>query len=123
MWLFTRHGFFSVVELDGNKHFVAVRARAKGHLEALKAKYPDHLGNSAILKSGVTRDYGYRMIISKAAWIVLAQLLASDVDYGNFKDAVSARAARIEGGEAYGDALHEVWREMVAFQNVIKDRT
>ena len=53
MWLFTKHGFFSAVcaRQGSGKHGqpvdpgrIMVRARVRGHPEALKARFPDLLG-------------------------------------------------------------------------------
>jgi len=53
MWIFTKHGFFSAVcarQGDG-KHGqpvdhdrIMVRARVRSHLEALKKRFPERLG-------------------------------------------------------------------------------
>ena len=56
-----------------------VRARVCGHLEALKARFPDLLGGCEILDSGGT-DYAYRLFVAKPAWMQVVAELADDGD-------------------------------------------
>lgn len=114
MWIFTKYGFFSVVsarEGDGrhanpvDPDRVMVRARMRGHLESLKAAFPDELGEVAIHESLQT-DYRYRLIVDKAAWVQVMASLAMNLDYDNFKN----EASTIQGpGSPYVEALHDVW--------------
>ena len=70
MWIFTRHGFFSAVcarQGDG-KHGqpvdpdrIMVRARVRGHLESLKKRFANPLGECEIQKS-IGTDYAYPAI-------------------------------------------------------------
>lgn len=116
MWLFTKYGFYSAVcarrgtgepgqPLDPSR--VMVRARLPEHLEALKARFPDVLGDSPVVESADT-DYACRIFVDTAAWARVVSDLANDIDYGNFKSAV----ARHQGANAYEHALHEVWSAM-----------
>ena len=73
MWIFTKHGFFSAVcarQGDG-KHGqpvdpdrIMVRARVRGHLEALKKRFPDLLGECEIQESAGT-DYAFRLFVAE----------------------------------------------------------
>ena len=122
MWLFTKHGFFSAVcarqgsgkqgqPVDRSR--IMVRARVRGHLEALKARFPEPLGDCEILDSGGT-DYAYRLFVAKPAWMQVVAELAEETDYDNFKSEV----ARHQGaaGEDYEHALHDVWGVMYRLQ-------
>ena len=122
MWIFTRYGFFSAVcARQGEGHYgapvdpdrIMVRARARAHLEALLARFPDQLGSCEIRESSAT-DYAFRILVSKSAWSDVMAELARDIDYGNFKSEV----ARHQGsaGAAYEDTLHEVWGTMLRLQ-------
>jgi hypothetical protein len=122
MWLFTTHGFFSVVcarQGDGrhsqpvDETRVMVRARVRGHLEALKRRFPELLGAAGIETFAGT-DYAYRLFAPKAVWVSVAAALAGDLDYDNFKDEVG----RVQGsvGSAYEAALHHVWEVMYGLQ-------
>jgi hypothetical protein len=122
MWLFTKHGFFSAVcarQGDGRHGHpvdparIMVRARVRGHLEALKQRFPELLGQCGIQESTGT-DYAYRLFVAKPEWSQVLAGLAEETNYDNFKDEV----ARHQGkkGAAYGHALHEVWAVMYRLQ-------
>jgi len=73
MWIFTKQGFFSAVcARKGNgKHGqpvdpdrIMVRARVRGHLEALMKRFPDLLGESEI-QEFVGTDYAFRVFVQK----------------------------------------------------------
>jgi hypothetical protein len=115
MWIFTKHGFFSVVcarngngehgqPVDPNR--MMVRGRLRSHLDALKRRFPSLLGQFEI-QEFVGTDYPFRIFVSKAAWIKVLSELANETDYDNFKSEV----ARYQGrkGAAYRDALHDIW--------------
>jgi hypothetical protein len=122
MWLFTKHGFFSAAcarQGDG-KHGqpvdpdrIMVRARVRGHLEALKKRFPDLLGRCEIRGFAGT-DSSYRLFVQKPAWAQVLAGLAEETDYDDFMSEV----ARFQGrdGAAYERSLHEVWSAMYRLQ-------
>jgi hypothetical protein len=122
MWIFTRHGFFSAVcarQGDG-KHGqpvdpdrMMVRARVRGHLEALKKRFADLLGECEIYESAGT-DYAYRLFVQKSAWMQVLAGLGEETDYDNFKSEVARHQGRV--GAAYEHSLHEVWSVMNRLQ-------
>ena len=122
MWLFTKHGFFSAVcarQGDG-KHGkpvdidrIMVRARIRGHLEALNKRFPDVLGDCDIQESAGT-DYAYRLFVPKSSWSQVVAGLAEETDYDNFKDEVTRQQGK--EGAAYEHSLHEVWSVMHRLQ-------
>ena len=107
MWVMTRFGFFSTCRAHtrGVPHpnLMMMRARKRQHLQALKKAYPFI---KAGIKSGGGTDYPYRIYITTAHWRRLAELLADDVDYTNFKSA--ARDTRPNDTQ-YNEFLHSVW--------------
>ena len=124
MWMFTRHGFVSVVRAGkgpadpetGRGGWASgelgddlmVRARRREHLEAIFA------GKDVTILETFMRDYRFRVIIAPIAWATIAARLALEIDYGNFK----SEAARVNGYEdGYVDALHDVWRSHAGFQD------
>lgn len=122
MWIFTKHGFFSAVcarQGDGkhgqpvDKDRTMVRTRIRGHLEALKKRFPDLLGECEILESAGT-DYAYRIFVPKSAWTQVVGGLAEETDYDNFKSEVARPQGR--AGAAYEHSLHEVWSVMHRLQ-------
>jgi hypothetical protein len=58
--------------------------------------------------SDESRDYRWRMSISKADWIRLAARLAEAVDYSNFKNAVHDQPDQGNKGRAYLAAVLQV---------------
>jgi hypothetical protein len=117
MWLFTRYGFFSIAcasQADGavDPQTVMVRARRKAHLQKLQSRF--QLIAPAEIVTLPERDYRYRLIVPKAAWVAVSAELAEEQDWSNFKD----EAARFQGtsGADYICALHAVWDVMYSIQ-------
>jgi hypothetical protein len=122
MWVFTKHGFFSAVcaRQGSGKHGqpldparLMVRARVRGHLEALKKQFPDLVGQCDIQEFGGS-DYAFRIFVDKLVWSQVLSKLAEETDYDNFKSEV----ARYQGhaGAAYERSLHDVWSVMYKLQ-------
>jgi len=122
MWIFTKHGFFSAVcarqgsgkhgqPVDPNR--IMVRARVRAHLEALKRRFPDLLGQCEVQEFAGT-DYAFRIFVAKPVWSQVLAGLAEETDYDNFKSEV-ARHQR-KAGAAYWHSLHEVWSVMYKLQ-------
>ena len=122
MWLFTKYGFYSAVcarvgdgrqgqPVDADR--IMVRARLRSHLEALKARFGDVLGDCNI-KEYMGTDYAFRMFVGKKAWSDTVKALADEIDYDNFKSKVAAHQG--DRGSAYERALHEVWSVMYSLQ-------
>jgi len=89
-----------------------VRARMRGHLEALKGHFPALFAGCEIRESAGT-DYTYRIFVAKPAWAEIVAALAAETDYDNFKSDV---ASRRRAGAAYERALHDVWSVMNRLQ-------
>ena len=122
MWIFTKHGFFSAVcARKGNGNHgqpvdpdrMMVRARVREHLEALKKRFPDLLGECDIMESPST-DYAFRLFVQKSAWMQVSSGLAEETDYDNFKSEVARHQGK--AGAAYEHSLHEVWSVMNRLQ-------
>lgn len=122
MWLFTKYGFVSAVcarkgdgrygqPLDPDR--VMVRGRLRSHLEALKKRFPERLGDCEVLESDDT-DYAFRLFVGKAAWVQVVAAPAQETNYDNFKSEVQ----RYQGhaGAAYERSLHDVWSVMRRLQ-------
>ena len=122
MWVFTKHGFFSAVcarqgsggytqPVDPNR--IMVRARVRGHLEALIKLFPDLLGGCEIQEFAGT-DYAFRFFVEKPAWAQALARLAEQTDYDNFKSEVARHQGK--AGAAYERSLHDVWSVMHKLQ-------
>lgn len=122
MWIFTRHGFFSAVcARQGNGKYdqpvdpsrIMVRARVRSHLDYLKERFPELLGECDIQDSADT-DYAFRIFIQKSLWMQVVAELANETDYDNFKSEVANHQG--PAGAAYEHSLHSVWSVMNKLQ-------
>jgi hypothetical protein len=122
IWIFTKHGFYSAVcARNGNGSHnqpvdpdrIMVRARVRDHLEALKSRFPELLGQCEIWEDAGT-DYAFRLFVPKSTWTKVVMELAEETDYDNFK----SKVARHQGhaGAAYERSLHDVWSVMNRLQ-------
>jgi hypothetical protein len=106
MWILTTRGFYSIVERDGR---LCVRVRVEGDLARLRELMPA-LG--PVIK-GAGSDYPFRAFISPEAFAAALPLLAAEITYPNFKDAV-ARAQGAERAAVYG----HVWQDLMDLEAV-----
>lgn len=122
MWIFTKYGFYSAVcaRQGGGGHGEAVdpdrimvRARVRGHLEALKRRFPQLVGDGEILASAGT-DYAFRLFVRKPAWAKVVAAMVEETDYDNFKSQVARQKGPADA--AYENSLHEVWEVMHRLQ-------
>jgi hypothetical protein len=122
MWIFTKHGFFSTVcARQGNGRHrqpvdperMMVRARVRSHLESLKQRFADLIGDFEIQESTGT-DYAFRLFVPKAAWMQVLSALGDEIDYDNFKSEVARHLG--PAGVHYEHALHDVWSVMHELQ-------
>lgn len=117
MWLFTRYGFFSVTRSRQEPEKLQIRARAKEDLEKLVdfaggfGWYPgEHF--SEIIETPAA-DYRYRMLCVPSQWAAMAEMLAFDIDYPNFKDEITdPKRHRLYA---------QVWGVMLALQRPVMD--
>jgi hypothetical protein len=106
MWLFTKRGFYSIVQKKGGEFHI--RARMKQDLENLK--------DLAEIKRQVilTRDadYRYRLVVNQVEVVAALMALAQDIDYSNFKNCIAADSYQ----RKKLPALHEIWGLMAGLQ-------
>jgi hypothetical protein len=76
MWVFTKHGFFSVVcarqgcGKPGQTVYperMMIRARVRGHLEALQQRFPE-LPRQSDIQEFADSDYAFRIFVGKSLW-------------------------------------------------------
>lgn len=110
MWLITTFGFFSVVAKPGDAeaNMLTVRARVRGDLEALRARYLPTMQPIVESKGG---DYRYRARAPRAAVASAVALAIEGIDYSNVKAEV-----RQTQGAARESVLHDVWHALYALQ-------
>jgi hypothetical protein len=87
MWLFTKHGFFSVVTTEKfEENMIQIRARRRVDLVDLLSNAPSSVssGMHTIIESR-NSDYPFRIIVTRATWETIAVWLAEGINYHNFK--------------------------------------
>jgi hypothetical protein len=89
-----------------------IRARCEKDIKDLFNRYRDKCPSMRKPTSDDTRDYRYRLSISRRDWVKLATELASEVDYSNFKNAIHKRSDQDNKSHPY---LH-IWPIMHALQ-------
>jgi hypothetical protein len=108
MWLFTQHGFYSVVADRQQAGRFLVRARVRGDLENLLsvAKL------TATIVETRNADYRHRLSVDAAGLATVMAALAHTVDYPNFK----GRIGQLPDQRAKLDAYHKVWATVAKLQ-------
>lgn len=101
MWTMTTRGFYSVVAHRDDPARVLVRARCERDLLALGDLLPD-----AQPTHTPDADYHWRFECTKAQWAGALAVMAGEVDYPNFKAAVTDRA--------HHRAYLEVWHALLS---------
>ena len=97
MWVFTNHGFYSIVKiLDTNPQEFWIRSRRKEHLTT-------YFSEERIIYSHAT-DYQYRVTINKEELIDIFTHLPEEINYTNFKDSIHDKELK--------DAAHYVWHDI-----------
>jgi hypothetical protein len=107
MWLFTQHGFYSIVQATDKEgrampEFVAIRGRVRSHLANLTTTFAM---NQKIIHTP-DADYAYRLIAPRSQFEALCYVLAREVDYPNFK----GRCHKKYGNNSkYTQLLSRIW--------------
>ncbi len=112
MWIACVDGFFSTVIDKMEPGRMLIRARCEKDIKNLYNRYRDKCPSMRKPTSDDTRDYRYRISISKRDWVKLAGLLAAAVGYPNFKAEIHQRPDQANKGQAYA----EVWATMHRLQ-------
>ncbi|MGA8482217.1 MAG: hypothetical protein WB696_29965 [Chthoniobacterales bacterium] len=119
MWIACVDGFFSTVMDKMEPGRMLIRARCEKDIKNLFNRYRDKCPSMREPTSDDTRDYRYRLSISKRDWVKLAAELASKVDYPNFKSAVHDRPDQDNKSRPY----LQIWAIMHALQVEKTDAT
>ena len=121
MWLQTTYGFYSVIEHRDDIDTLMVRARSRDDLVALcdevaagiRRDYNKGDAEGFDTESIVytpDADYAYRLVVPRKAWMEVSLRLMADIDYPNFKNAVSERDP--ERANLY----HDLWLSLLSIQ-------
>ena len=101
IWLFTEKGFYSVVTTDLGGDYM-IRGRVLADLEAL-LPILEPFGRSRSVIVSESADYRYRLVVDTDEWLRIAEVLAAELDYTNFKNRIAARNPR------RASAYHRIW--------------
>ena len=89
-----------------------VRGRSKDHLQNLRDRFP--VIADAEIVTIADRDYRYRLILPKCAWVPILAEMAEEQEWSNFKNQTAAHQGK--EGASYARALHHVWQIMYRLQ-------
>jgi len=102
---------------------IMVRARVYDDLVRLVAEHQTRgFGSEPEIFALKGHDYPYRIVIPQVEWIALAARLAEMVDYSNFKNAVTDKAATRIEGDARHDLYMKIWGVMHGAEDWLKRR-
>lgn len=106
MWIASKIGFFSLVVKDGHLH---VRGRLKQDLENLTRLlgYPPYR-----IEDWPQADYRWRIRMPEGSAGAVLAVLATTVDYPNFKSVVGTRPDQ----RAKLPAYHDLWHGLFSLQ-------
>jgi hypothetical protein len=86
MWIFTKDGFFSVVQHLGDDTKLIVRARDKHDLLHARARMPNtYIG---VMMHTPNADYEWRFVCDRGVWQQYCEEAISNIDYANFKNSI-----------------------------------
>lgn len=100
MWLCTSGSFLSIVHKDCPADSLLVRARVKGHIDAV---FPEA---KVFTEDG--SDYQFRAVIKRSDVASALEQQVHDLGYSNFKNTVRNRPLH--------DAFARIWHVMAALQ-------
>jgi hypothetical protein len=109
MWLFTQHGFYSIVADRDQPGRHLARARVRLDLENLKKL----AGLGGTIRATPEADYGYRILLEAPELVRVMNALANTVDYPNFKAAIAKRPDQAARSATY----HRIWAEAAMLQS------
>src|SRR3712207_825519 len=89
----TTRGFYSVVQDRDDDRHVLIRARARADLHALRGILPD-----LPVWRDPSADYAWRSRAERSECAYALGVMAGEIDYPNFKDAVARRQGRAGAG-------------------------
>jgi hypothetical protein len=110
MWLFTKIGFYSIVQHHEDPNIFLIRARAEKDLINLKNEVLS-IGRRKIHTSE-DRDYFCRVFVDRTELYEIMSHLIALVNYTNFKNEVAKQLDQKDKMTSY----HRVWSAMFDYQ-------
>lgn len=111
MWIFTPHGFYSIVEDRTNPEQLQVRARVREDLEA----FGRQMAHPAPILTTPAADYPYRMVLPRDIVVQAVATMAGSIDYPNFKNRVDEVQGQ-QRHDLYGHVWEVIWRGLSKFR-------
>lgn len=106
MWIFTKDGFYSVVQKSNQEgsDLLTVRSRYKSDMAKLikSLKIPENM----LLKEAGTQ-YEYRVVVKKSAFADYMKEQVMQIDYSNFIQEIKLR------NKKRADIYHGVWARLI----------
>ena len=104
MWLFTQHGFYSIVAKDDGFHHV--RSHAREDLESLLKV----VGIRLTVHESRSSKYRYRLLVDIETLLEIMVHLTTDLDYPEFKQQLAKhprQRPRLDTHQAIDEAISE----------------
>ena len=112
MWLFSKQGFVSIVQCRHVPGQLLVRARVKTDLDHFLGVVEQLGGSLHTIEETPTADYRFRSVVKREHVAQVVAMLASDIDYPNFKNSVHGDWKRDE-------TYMQVWAAMRDLQTIV----
>jgi hypothetical protein len=106
VWVISTRGFYSVVQGDADARLLLVRARVRADLERLAEILP-----GLEPWHDPAADYAWRARVERSEWAYALGVMAGEIDYRNFKDAVAERQ-----GKPRARVYERVWSVLFSLQ-------
>ena len=106
MWVFTKQGFFSVVQDREHRSNVHVRARSEADLLEVWRHAQMLQAHPEIVYNDDQADYPFRVIMWKTTWAQILEMYAESIDYDKFKP-------NFEHEPEKHEILLKVWGDML----------
>ena len=94
MWLYTKYGFFSIVQHKDDPRKLLIRARFKEDIQQLAEIIEDATHKPAEWQETPNADYRYRTTLDRTVFEAIALWMVQSIDYTNFKNAVHGNPVR-----------------------------
>lgn len=110
----TTKGYFSAVAHHDDPDLLVVRSRVLADAELLAEWCEAEGAERPEVVAYQTSDYPWRVILPRSLWASFVAAEAEDIDYTNFKNAVTARQ-----GHARHDVYAKVWGVLLGLEDMV----
>lgn len=107
MWIFTKRGYYSVIQYPNDPDHLVVRARVRGDIER---EFPA----VRVVHELPDRDYRFRARVPRSQVVAVFSRAIQEVNYSNYKSAVLDRRRASDYGL--------VWLAMANMQDALSQK-